>query len=82
MTTNTHRSDWSAAARWVVAIGIVISGMAMQLDATWPGAVLIVGLAMAVFWLLRRQAIQQRQRRMDAAELRSSIRAIGKERER
>jgi hypothetical protein len=82
MTENTDRDTWAAVARWVVAIGIVAFSVGMELDSTWPGAIITGALAGAVFWLLKIKATQQRQRQTDAAELRASIGAVGKERER
>ena len=82
MTENTPRDKWAALARWAVGIGIVAFSVGLELDATWPGAIITVALAATVFWLLKIKTMQHRQPRVAADELRTAIEAIGKERER
>lgn len=78
MTRKTHAERWATAARWVVAFVVLAASGRLELDTTWPGAILTFALAAAAFWALKLKARRQRQRRMDAAELRSSLGAIGK----
>jgi hypothetical protein len=75
MTRTTDAEHWATLARWAVAVALYLGGCIMLPDhcsEVWPSLVFVV--AVAVFWLLKLKARREQERRIDAAELRASIR--------
>jgi hypothetical protein len=68
---------WATVARWAVAVAVYLAGYIFVVPDdehqwTWePGGVLLASVT--VFWLLKLEARREQERRIDAAELRSSI---------
>jgi len=80
MTRKTNVDRWATAARWAVAFGILAASVRLELDTTWAGGIITFAVAAAVFWVMKARAERQQQLRIDAAELRASLGATGKER--
>jgi hypothetical protein len=67
--------NWARVARWAVAVAVYVAGCMFvpDIDQTgWLPAGMLL-LAIAVFWLLKLKAEQERKHRTDAAELRAEV---------